>query len=141
MGNCMARKAVMVGEDEKKKKNEAPIRDEGKSEEECRKSSTKEGTKQKKAVRFRVDDEEERRKLGVVRIRLVVTREELRQILNGEDSGYSTSSEELLAAIKLGSRRRRTSSRIRMDDQRFSSSDGDMESRKWRPALESIPEF
>lgn len=95
-----------------------------------------------KTVRFRVDDEEERRKLGVVRIRLVVTREELRQILNGEESGpgYS-SSEELLAAIKLGSRRRTTSSRIRMDDQRFSSSDGDMKSRKWRPALESIPEF
>nr|GMC77106.1 uncharacterized protein LOC7462054 [Ipomoea batatas] len=93
-------------------------------------------------VRFRVDDEEERRKLGVVRIRLVVTREELRQILNGEESGpgYS-SSEELLAAIKLGSRRRTTSSRIRMDDQRFSSSDGDVKSRKWRPALESIPEF
>nr|GLL23006.1 uncharacterized protein LOC107759557 [Ipomoea trifida] len=137
MGNCMARKAVVVGEAEKKK-NEAPIRDEGKSEEECRKSSTKEGTKlQKETVRFRVDDEEERRKLGVVRIRLVVTREELRQILNGEDSGYS-SSEELLAAIKLGSRR---SSRKRMDDQRFSSSDGDMKSRKWRPALESIPEF
>nr|GMC70570.1 ABC transporter F family member 4 [Ipomoea batatas]GME14465.1 ABC transporter F family member 4 [Ipomoea batatas] len=90
-------------------------------------------------VRFRVDDEEERRKLGVVRIRLVVTREELRQILNGEESGpgYS-SSEELLAAIKLGSRR---SSRKRMDDQRFPSSDGDMKSRKWRPALESIPEF
>lgn len=135
----MARKAVVVGEAEKKK-NEAPIREEGKSEEECRKSSTKEGTKlQKKTVRFRVDDEEERRKLGVVRIRLVVTREELRQILNGEESGpgYS-SSEELLAAIKLGSRR---SSRKRMDDQRFSSSDGDVKSRKWRPALESIPEF
>lgn len=132
----MARKTVVVGEHERKKKKEAP-KEERKSEVECKKSSMKEGMKEKKVVRFSVEgeDKEEKRK-GVVRIRLVVTKEELRQILNGESSAYS-SSEELMSAIKLGSRSRR----IRMDDQPFSSSDGDIKSRKWKPALESIPEF
>ncbi|XP_057508961.1 uncharacterized protein LOC130791717 [Actinidia eriantha] len=88
----------------------------------------------KKTVRFRFNEEDgadkERNgysKNGAVRIRVVVTRRELIQILRSETK-YS-SVEQLLKAMKLKSRK---ISPVRTSDERTN--------RGWRPALESIPE-
>ncbi|KAK4369417.1 hypothetical protein RND71_013209 [Anisodus tanguticus] len=101
--------------------------------------------KRRKSVRFRVvndddDDDEEGKEImkkGVVRIRVVVTQEELKQILNGQ-LDYS-SKDDFLRKIKSENRVRR----IRRCRKRLLQ-DGFFEkmssSTSWKPVLESIPE-
>jgi hypothetical protein len=92
--------------------------------------------KKKKMVRFKLqeddstvgrgrsDDRGDSGSTGVVRIRVVVTLEELKQLLDCKDSFKQSSVEQLVSAMKLRGRR---VSADQVDD-------------GWRPALESIPE-
>ncbi|XP_038999432.1 uncharacterized protein LOC120124958 [Hibiscus syriacus] len=88
--------------------------------------------KKKKMVRFKLNDdgsgEQGESKNGVVRIRLVVTQEELKQIIlsSGKDL-MQPSMEQLTRVLKLRG-------------VRVSGDDGDEFHGGWRPALESIPE-
>lgn len=109
--------------------------------EEAQKAKEQSINKRRKSVRFRVDDDreegQEMMRKGVVRIRLVVTQEELMQILNGQFN-YS-SADEFLRKIKSESRGRRIrSSRRRLLHDGFSEKISS--STNWRPTLECIPE-
>ncbi|KAJ7008616.1 hypothetical protein NC653_007320 [Populus alba x Populus x berolinensis] len=70
---------------------------------------------------------------GAVRIRVLVTREELKQILDFRKNINYSSVEQMIGALRL--RERRT-------DQAGASSDGGviMSSSNWKPVLGSIPE-
>lgn len=68
-------------------------------------------------------------KEGVVRIRVLVTKEELKRILSGSGLG-----DDLLSAVRLRSMSVVVSGGGSGDD------DGDVGGKCWRPALESIPE-
>lgn len=113
----------------------------------------KEQSKRRKSVRFKVvdndvDDEEKKAEEGkkmmikkghVVRIRVVVTQEELKQILNGKLD--FSSKDELLRKIKSASIRSNNKRRLYEDGSNFSY--GKMTSSSctsWRPVLESIQE-
>jgi uncharacterized protein YlzI (FlbEa/FlbD family) len=91
--------------------------------------------KKKKMVRFKLQEDDSTvgrgrsddrgdSGSGVVRIRVVVTLEELKQLLDCKDSFKQSSVEQLVSAMKLRGRR---VSADQVDD-------------GWRPALESIPE-
>jgi hypothetical protein len=93
------------------------------------------GKKKKKMVRFKLQEDDSTvgrgrsddhgdSGSGVVRIRVVVTLEELKQLLDCKDSFKQSSVEQLVSAMKLRGRR---VSADQVDD-------------GWRPALESIPE-
>ncbi|XP_062104672.1 uncharacterized protein LOC133815931 [Humulus lupulus] len=153
MGNCITNKHQISGEDVD---YDHEVRDSKKelSEAEAALSPSKledlkKLAKKKNRVRFKVEEEEDHQdgepkcsssiggadhkdsKSGVVRIRLVVTQEELKQILNykkNKDSKVS-SVEQLLSEMKLSRR-----SRVLEVDEK-SSDHG-----SWSPALESIPE-
>ncbi|OIT00938.1 hypothetical protein A4A49_14348 [Nicotiana attenuata] len=133
MGNCMKNsKADILVQD--KEKVETPI-------EEAQKAKEQSINKRRKSVSIRVDDDKEEgqemKRKGVVRIRVVVTQEELKQILNGQFN-YS-SAHEFLRKIKSESKGRRIRSRRRRLFQ-----DGFSEKMRsntsWRPTLECIPE-
>lgn len=82
---------------------------------------------------FTPPNEEEKRR--VVRIKVVVTREELEQIMNsnkGDNYLKESSVEKLVAAMKLRGTR---IYEVGTDDNNYGRS-----SSSWRPALESIPE-
>lgn len=82
---------------------------------------------------FAPPNEEEKRR--VVRIKVVVTREELEQIMNsnkGDNYLKESSVEKLVAAMKLRGTR---IYEVGTDDNNYGRS-----SSSWRPALESIPE-
>lgn len=85
--------------------------------------------KKKKVVRFKLNEENNvdsgKPKDGVVRIRLVVTQKELKQILSsGKDLNKYSSMEELVRAVKLREKE--------ACDDGFHGA--------WRPALETIPD-
>ncbi|GMI75281.1 hypothetical protein HRI_001197400 [Hibiscus trionum] len=101
--------------------------------------------KKKKVVRFKLNEEDGvddrsgkqgESKSGVVRIRLVVTQEELQQIIlsSGKDL-KQPSMEQLLKVVKLRGVRVSEGGRTSGDD----GGDGGFHG-GWRPALESIPE-
>lgn len=105
------------------------IRDEaaGKNEEQERVDEVK------RSRTFEPPNEEE--KTRVVRIKVVVTREELEQIMNcskGDNYLKESSVEKLVTAMKLRGRRIHEVGTKDNNYERSSSS--------WRPALESIPE-
>ncbi|OVA06597.1 hypothetical protein BVC80_1737g2 [Macleaya cordata] len=89
---------------------------------------------------------------NVVRLKILMTQEELRQILSyndqnkQQDSNYDkyTSIEELLNVMKMRKRRRsRTISKVIRSvckDNNFDDDDDQFRSSSWRPRLESIPE-
>lgn len=84
----------------------------------------------KKVVRFQLrEDEISGGGGGVLRIKVVVSQKELKQILKDRESNSSTL-EELLAELKM---KGRTISDARADKE-------EDENGSWRPALESIPE-
>lgn len=133
--------------------------DEEKRVEELAQKAKEESTiinKSRKSVRFKVvnnddDDEEKKEEEGkemmkkkghVVRIRVVVTQEELKQILNGKLD--FSSKEELLRKIKSASRSSISNKRCLYEDgSNFSygkMSCSSSSSTSWRPVLESIPE-
>ncbi|KAG5252063.1 hypothetical protein OIU76_008278 [Salix suchowensis] len=62
---------------------------------------------------------------GAVRIRVVVTREELKQILNFRKNMKNSSVEEIIGALRLRERR---------------ADRGEIMSSSWKPVLDSIPE-
>nr|XP_016433008.1 PREDICTED: uncharacterized protein LOC107759557 [Nicotiana tabacum] len=133
MGNCMknSKADILVHAEQKV---ETPI-------EEAEKAKEQSINKRRKTVRFRVDEDKEEgqemMKKDVVRIRLVVTQEELKQILNGQFN-YS-SADEFLRKMKSESRGRRIrSSRRRLFQDGFSEKM--RSSTSWRPTLECIPE-
>ncbi|KAK6252061.1 hypothetical protein QUC31_013781 [Theobroma cacao] len=94
--------------------------------------------KKKKMVRFKLNEEsnadrgrQAESKDGVVRIRLVVTQKELKQILSSRKDLKHTSAEGLIRVMKLRGIRISEGGRT-SDDDGFHGG--------WRPALESIPE-
>ncbi|KAJ4851235.1 hypothetical protein Tsubulata_022290 [Turnera subulata] len=99
-----------------------------------------EGVK-RKIVRVKVGEEGDIEKGGFgeaanqagVRIRIVVTRKELKQILshNSNDLIKHSSVEQLVRAMKLRERRVHAAK---------TAGDGDISAGNWRPALASIPE-
>ncbi|CAL1393774.1 unnamed protein product [Linum trigynum] len=110
--------------------------------------ATEKKQKQKKSVRFvkRGDDDEEERgedgrkrspTTAAVRIRVLVTKNELREILKQHREELRSSSlEELVRAVKLREYRGRFGSKGR----RMEDGGGNCEDGVWRPALETIPE-
>ncbi|CAN4103483.1 unnamed protein product [Withania somnifera] len=137
MGNCMrsSRAHVVVHHDEEKIVEEIA-------------QKVKEKSITRKCVRCRVVDDEKREekdnemimKKGIVRIRVLMTQEELKQILNGQFD--FSSKDEFLRRIKTASSGTSTGSnnrrRLYKDGSFF---DGKMNSStSWRPVLESIPE-
>ncbi|CAN4103484.1 unnamed protein product [Withania somnifera] len=139
MGNCMrsSRAHVVVHHDEEKTVEEMA-------------QKAKEQSIRRKSVRFRVVDDDEKKeekgkqmmmKKGVVRIRVVVTQEELKQILNGQLD--FSSKDEFLRRIKTASRGASTRSnnrRLLRKDESFSIGKMKSSSTSWRHVLESIPE-
>ncbi|KAB1201965.1 hypothetical protein CJ030_MR8G005347 [Morella rubra] len=90
----------------------------------------------KKMVRFKLQEGENvdkgnrgESRSGVVRVRMVVTLKELKQILDSEENTKYSSMEQLVSAMKLRGRR---ICEVRTSDAGVNS--------PWRPALESIPE-
>ncbi|XP_041003191.1 uncharacterized protein LOC121248713 [Juglans microcarpa x Juglans regia] len=140
MGSCLSSEIRTAKQDKKEElpKGEEEVVEQTEScprpESEPVKLLQADGAK-KKMVRFKLQEDDDNvgrgstdhgdSRSGVVRIRVVVTLKELKQILNSENFQYS-SVEELVSAMKL--KRSRTC--------KAKTSDGD----SWRPALESIPE-
>ncbi|TMW93544.1 hypothetical protein EJD97_011515 [Solanum chilense] len=146
MGNCMriSRAHVVVHDDEEKRVEELALK---------AKEQSNVINKRRKSVRFKVvDDEEKKEEEGkemmmkkghVVRIRVVVTQEELKQILNGKLD--FSSKDEFLRKIKSASRNSSNNKRrLYEDGSNFSygkiSSNSSSRSTSWRPVLESIQE-
>ncbi|PON83841.1 hypothetical protein TorRG33x02_203920 [Trema orientale] len=155
MGNCLRKKNKILGEDVDEQESPRKLADQAVTLEQDTSTSTSishskledlKDAKKKNRVRFKLpEDLEEKRtiggvrglndphgdsKSGVVRIRLVVTQEEFKQILNykkNKDSKFS-SVEQLLNEIKLRGR----SSVFEVENKSDHGS--------WSPALESIPE-
>ncbi|XP_039028972.1 uncharacterized protein LOC120163004 [Hibiscus syriacus] len=143
MGNCFtSNKIVSEQDDPQSRINEAneAIKETGNSTisnmEGAAEGSDGVNMKMKKVVRFKLNDdgsgEETESKNGAVRIRLVVTQEELKQIIlsSGKDL-KQPSMEQLTRVLKL------RGARVSGDGRR---SDGGEFLGGWRPALESIPE-
>uniref|UniRef100_A0A5B7A6T3 Uncharacterized protein n=1 Tax=Davidia involucrata TaxID=16924 RepID=A0A5B7A6T3_DAVIN len=135
MGNCITTNIIVDQNEKEEPRREAESIKETRSVTSSELGSARPANGgKKKMVRFKLCKEDGvgreshgDSKSGVVRIRVVVTRRELNQILNNE-SNYS-SVEQLLSAMKLRSRK---VSQVRIND-------GGMNG-NWRPALESIPE-
>ncbi|KAF5481072.1 hypothetical protein F2P56_001759 [Juglans regia] len=141
MGSCLSSDIRTATQDEKEElpKGEEEVVEQTEScprpESEPVKLLQADGAK-KKMVRFKLQEDDDNVGRGstdhgdsrsrVVRIRVVVTLKELKQILNSEENFQYSSVEELVSAMKLT--RSRTC--------KAKTSDGD----SWRPALASIPE-
>ncbi|XP_050103640.1 uncharacterized protein LOC126583331 [Malus sylvestris] len=99
---------------------------------------------EKKSVRFNLQEDHQNsgkrvgggdsKTGGAVRIRLVVTQEELKQLLNYKKDSNHSSLEELLNAVKSRGTRVSEINGTSSDDESISSGSC------WRPTLESIPE-
>ncbi|XVE91752.1 hypothetical protein REPUB_Repub01dG0038400 [Reevesia pubescens] len=99
--------------------------------------------KKKKVVRFKLNEENNvdrgkqgESKNGVVRIRVVVTQKELKQILSSRKDLKQSSMEQLIRVMKLRGSRVISHKAGRTSDD---DDDGCFHG-GWRPALESIPE-
>ncbi|KAL3509754.1 hypothetical protein ACH5RR_029155 [Cinchona calisaya] len=138
MGNCITKKALLAENQKIDQPREAKKQDmktsAGRSS--AFRSAKNVENKKEKSVSFMLHQEDANNtrginsretKKGVVRIRLVLTQNELNQILNGELK--HSSSEQLLNLIKSRSKR------VSPDG----SNDAD-KNKNWMPALESIPE-
>ncbi|XP_057457593.1 uncharacterized protein LOC130748390 [Lotus japonicus] len=129
MGNCVRKNQISAAQDEN---------EEGTKVEQIMKASSsspkleKARRKESKKVRFNVQDQDHRRCKGSgnMRIKLVVTKEELKRMLRNENGNDApqTSLAQLLSDMKL---REKSVSKIEENDGGLNS---------WRPALESIPE-
>ncbi|CAN1161210.1 hypothetical protein LINPERHAP2_LOCUS23786 [Linum perenne] len=83
-------------------------------------------------ARKAVENHKEKKK--TVRIRVLVTKQELREILNGEGSDSTTGSKSGLEELVMR--------KVKLKEYRemFNSENDDVVAAGWRPALESIPE-
>ena len=84
------------------------------------KTNSEPAPRRKESIRFKA---KENGRSGAVRIKVVVTQEELKRILSYEKDSQKTTLEQLLSAMKLRGR---------------GKYEGDTNT--WRPSLESIPE-
>ncbi|XWS64109.1 hypothetical protein CRYUN_Cryun06bG0158700 [Craigia yunnanensis] len=144
MGNCLTSNKILAENDQDEPQGcsqEEVIKETGKVM-----ASNLEGAaevadgveiKKKKVVRFKLNEENNvdrgkqgESKNGVVRVRLVVTQKELKQILSSRKDLKHSSMEQLIRVMKL--RGTRISEAGRTSDDGFHG--------PWRPALESIPE-
>lgn len=138
MGNCLIRNNQISAQDEKDDQQPREVIEQMKTPPSSilEPEMPEESLKKKKIVRFKLKEDEERSngacgnsRSGIVRVRLVVTKEELQRILSCENDNQQTSLEQLLSSMKLrGSR----ICEVGEDD------DGVINA--WRPTLESIPE-
>ncbi|KAJ9176905.1 hypothetical protein P3X46_012169 [Hevea brasiliensis] len=129
MGNCFTSNQVIVSRDEIKHHHEQQI-------EAGRSFPTQgrqvESSEKRKMVRFKLRDEDKKDNGGGcgggggMRIRVVVTKEELKQILSHKNKDFKFSSMEQLARV------------VRLREMRIHEAEGINGS--WKPALESIPE-
>ncbi|XP_061350340.1 uncharacterized protein LOC133295518 [Gastrolobium bilobum] len=139
MGNCLKNNKISAQDHENI--NETPLEpseakvDQIKTSPSSKLEAPRRGQRMKKKIRFKIekDDEGDRgsngnSKSGTVRIRMVMTQQELKRMLRCKDDAQHTSLEQLLGVMKL--RGGRISEACEYD--------GDINS--WRPALESIPE-
>ncbi|KAK9924544.1 hypothetical protein M0R45_032909 [Rubus argutus] len=138
MGNCLISNNKVSAQDHEKHESD-------KEAEAIQHTTTPIMSSKKKTVRFKLQEDEDdsgrvikigthddESKSGVVRIRLVVTQQELKQLLNYKNDSVSNRSsvEQLLSSLKSRSGRR-----ISADQIGTSTTD-----ESWRPVLESIPE-
>lgn len=138
MGNCLISNNKVSAQDHDKHESD-------KEAEAIQHTITPIMSSKKKTVRFKLQEDEDdssrvikngthddESNSGVVRIRLVVTQQELKQLLNYKNDSVSNRSsvEQLLSALKSRSGRR-----ISADQIGTSTTD-----ESWRPVLESIPE-
>ncbi|KAM6572663.1 hypothetical protein CsatA_016743 [Cannabis sativa] len=155
MGNCITSKHQISGEDHVQYDHE--VQDSSETQlalsTPSKLEDLKKLAKKKNRVRFKVEEEEADRddqddgvskcsssssignidsKSGVVRIRLVVTQQELKQILNYKKNNDCkvSSLEQLLSEMKLSRR-----SKVLEVEEKSSDNNG-----TWSPALETIPE-
>ncbi|KAF3967453.1 hypothetical protein CMV_008551 [Castanea mollissima] len=139
MGNCLSNKSLAQEEEVPK---EAEVVEQTKPSTASKLEPVKlvdgdQKKKKKKVVRFKLQEDdinvgtssEGDSRSGVVRIRVVVTQKELKQILDCNEGLKYSSVEQLVNALKL---RGRKISEVRTSDEGINSN--------WRPALESIPE-
>ncbi|KAF5726448.1 hypothetical protein HS088_TW22G00126 [Tripterygium wilfordii] len=132
MGNCFTSNKIQVQEE-----TIDPQVLQG-SRSEIKKNVEGENIKKKKMVRFKLQEQGScvdegghgQSKDGAVRIRVLLTKEELKQILNCKQGFKDSSLEQFLNVMKL--RKRIGILEARRSDGGFNGN--------WRPTLESIPE-
>lgn len=129
MGNCLANNKIIAQDD-----HESYSDEQAKVEKKMEMSSSKKFEarprkercmKKNKKVRFEIQNDEEVDRGRSVRIRVVMTQEELKKMLSSKDENDDTTLEQLLGVMKLRGGK-------------FCKRDLSVCS--WRPALESIPE-
>ncbi|XP_050248021.1 uncharacterized protein LOC126695356 [Quercus robur] len=139
MGNCLSNKSLAQEEEVPK---EAEVVEQTKPSTASKLEPVKlvdGGQKKKKVVRFKLEEDDTNvgtssegdSRSGVVRIRVVVTQKELKQILDCKEGLKYSSVEQLVNALNLRGRK--------ISEVRTSDEDEGINS-NWRPALESIPE-
>lgn len=140
MGNCLSNKSLAQEEEVPK---EAEVVEQTKPSTASKLEPVKlvDGgqKKKKKVVRFKLEEDDTNvgtssegdSRSGVVRIRVVVTQKELKQILDCKEGLKYSSVEQLVNALNLRGRK--------ISEVRTSDEDEGINS-NWRPALESIPE-
>ncbi|MED6196580.1 hypothetical protein PIB30_048799 [Stylosanthes scabra] len=135
MWSCMRNSKVSAEDTDEKKE---PVKKRSSSKPAQREESMKKKKKKKvKKVRFEISDDRGENgndgdcTSGTRRIRLVVTKEELRRMVMEKDAQQYASLEQLLKDMKMREKRKSEVEEEHDDD-------GGMNS--WRPGLESIPE-
>ncbi len=146
MGNCLSNKSLALVKKEEELPSEAEMVEQteptftpsSKLEASVKSVETK---KKKKMVRFKLEEDNNvggRRsdhsasRSGVVRIRVVVSKKELKEILDCKEGFKYSSVEQLVNAMKLRGRR--------ISEVRTSTTDQGGINSSWKPDLESIPE-
>ncbi|KAF9688293.1 hypothetical protein SADUNF_Sadunf02G0182500 [Salix dunnii] len=149
MGNCLASSKIVSQNaklEQQSEEDEVLIKQAATSLASSRRESPKQAERGKaKMVRLGLDEGVKFGKDGemgetttskgggtAVRIRVVVTREELKQILNFRKNIKNSSVEEIIGALRLRERR--------VDQVGTSSDRGVILSSSWKPVLDSIPE-
>ena len=116
MGNCLRRNRISSAQE-----HEAKAVEEMKMKMKLSaKTKSEPAPRRKESNKFKA---KENGRSGAIRIKVVVTREELKRILSYEKDSQKTTLEQLLSAMKLRGR---------------GEYEGDTNT--WRPSLESIPE-
>ncbi|KAJ1389237.1 hypothetical protein SESBI_38449 [Sesbania bispinosa] len=127
MGNCLRKNQILAQDEDEEGKRDEKIKGTSLSKLE---KARREGIMKKK-VRFKVEDHSSSSS-GGMRIRLVVTKGELKRVLRNKNIGNNDAQHTSLAQLL---------SEMRLREKRVSTIEENYESlNSWRPALESIPE-
>ncbi|GAV91120.1 DUF4228 domain-containing protein [Cephalotus follicularis] len=137
MGNCLTSNCKIVAQEEINHEPSSELDESNQTIQLAPYPTKRTCGNEKKMVRFKLEDERnvDRERHGkskdeVVRIRVVVTKKELKHILSYKKDFKCSSVEELVTAIKLSGRLISHVNETREEDVNDA----------WRPALESIPE-